>query len=309
MKALVTGGAGFIGSHLADALVAAGAEVHVIDDFSSGRLENLGPALERGAQLHTADVTDAPAMTALLAAVRPNTVFHLAAHIDVRRSVSEPEIDAFANVVGTIVMLEAARRAGARRLVMASTAAVYGNPERLPTTERVPAAPLSPYGVSKASAELYLELYARRGDLATLALRMANVYGPRQDPHGEAGVVAIFSSAAAAGRPVTIFGDGRQTRDYVHVSDVVTAFVAAAEAPVTGALNVSTGRETAVLGVAEALGVAVEHGPARPGEIARSCLDPAAAERALGWRARTRLRDGLRPLGAPAWVVGLATTR
>ena len=159
-------------------------------------------------------------------------------------------------------------------------------------------APLAPYGVAKAAAELYLELYARRGDLSTLALRMANVYGPRQDPHGEAGVVAIFAGAAAAGRPATVFGDGGQTRDYVHVRDVAAAFVAAGRSQVTGALNVSTGRETSVLAVAEALGVAVEHAPGRPGEIARSCLDPTAANRALGWRARTALADGLQALRA-----------
>jgi UDP-glucose 4-epimerase len=293
VKTVVTGGAGFIGSHVADSLVASGHEVHVVDDLSSGRLANLETALEHGAELHTEDVTDGAWMTELMAIIRPDVVFHLAAQIDVRRSVDDPAFDAGINVVGTASVLDAARRAGARRVVLASTAAVYGQPDELPTTEASPAAPLSPYGASKAAAESYLALFSRLYGLSTLALRMANVYGPRQDPHGEAGVVAMFSAAAAAGAPAIVFGDGQQTRDYVHVRDVAAAFLAAGLSAVSGVLNISTGRETPVLEVAERLGLAVEYAPERHGEIERSCLDPAEARRILGWHARTVLCDGL----------------
>jgi UDP-glucose 4-epimerase len=298
VKALVTGGAGFIGSHVADALVADGHEVHVVDDLTSGRMANLEEALEQGAELHTEDVTDAAWMTELTAIIRPDVVFHLAAQIDVRRSVDDPAFDAGVNVAGTAAMLDAARRAGVRRLVLASTAAVYGRPGEIPTTEAQPAAPLSPYGASKAAAETYLTLYARLHGLSTLALRMANVYGPRQDPHGESGVVAIFSAAAAAGCPAVVFGDGSQTRDYVHVRDVAAAFLAAGRSEASGALNIATGRETSVLEVAEGLGLDVEYAPHRPGEIARSCLHPGRALRTLGWHARTSLREGLDHLRA-----------
>ena len=289
----MTGGAGFIGSHLADALVAEGHEVHVVDDLSSGSLANLEGALELGAEQHTEDVTDAAWMTELMAIIRPQVVFHLAAQIDVRRSIDDPAFDASVNVTGTAAILDAARRTGVRRLVLASTAAVYGRPDELPTTEAQPVAPLSPYGASKAAAESYLALYARAHGLSTLALRMANVYGPRQDPHGESGVVAIFSAAAATGGPVVVFGDGRQTRDYVHVQDVADAFLAAGRSTACGAVNISTGRETSVIDVAHRLGLAVEHAPRRPGEIERSCLDPRRARRVLGWRPRTTLREGL----------------
>ena len=300
MKALVTGGAGFIGSHLVDALVAGGHEVHVVDDLSTGRLANLEPALEQGAELHAEDVTDVAWMTDLAAIVRPEVVFHLAAQLDVRRSVDDPAFDAAVNVTGTAAVLDAARRSGARRLVLASTAAVYGLADRVPTRESSPLTPLSPYGASKAAAESYLALYARLHGLSTLALRMANVYGPRQDPDGEAGVVAIFAAAAAAGSPAVVFGDGLQTRDYLHVDDVVAAFLAAGRSPALGALNVSTGRETAVRELAERLGLTVEHAAPRHGELERSCLDPTAARRTLGWEARIALADGLASLRAPA---------
>ena len=300
MKALVTGGAGFIGSHLVDALVADGHEVHVVDDLSTGRLANLEPALEQGAELHTEDVTDAAWMADLAAIIRPEVVFHLAAQLDVRRSVDDPAFDAAVNVTGTAAVLEAARRSGARRLVLASTAAVYGQAPELPARETGPVAPLSPYGASKAAAESYLALYARLHGLPTLALRMANVYGPRQDPDGEAGVVAIFAAAAAAGSPAVVFGNGRQTRDYVHVDDAVDAFLAAGRSSIGGVLNVSTGRETSVREIADRLHVVVEHAPARHGELLRSCLDPSAARLALGWRARISLADGLGRLRVPA---------
>ncbi len=302
MKALVTGGAGFIGSHVVDALVARGDEVHIVDDLSTGRLANVEPALERGAELYGEDVTDAAALADLAAAIGPDVVFHLAAHIDARRSVDEPAYDATVNVAGTAAVLEAARRAGAGRLVLASTAAVYGRPDRLPTPESGRVAPLSPYGASKAAAESYLALYDRLHGLSTLALRMANVYGPRQDAHGEAGVVAIFSGAAADGRSAVVFGDGRQTRDFVHVGDVAAAFAAAARAACRGVLNVGSGRETSVIELARGLGVEVELSPPRPGDIERSCLDASAARAALGWTPQIELTRGLRDLRAPAPV-------
>jgi UDP-glucose 4-epimerase len=299
MKVLVTGGAGFIGSHVVDALVAAGAQVHAVDNLSGGRVDNLAGALEGGAQLHAADVTDELAVARLTAAVHPEVVLHLAAHIDARRSVDEPAFDARVNVAGTAAILEAARRAGARRFVLASTAAVYGKPDRLPTPEAADVRPINPYGASKGAAESYLALYSRLYGLSTLALRMANVYGPRQDPHGESGVVAIFTGAAAEGRPVTIHGDGRQTRDYVHVDDVAAAFLLATASTVTGVLNIATGRETSVLELAAAVGVDVLHGPPRAGEITRSCLDPGAAAQAIGWQARTPVSAGLAGLRPP----------
>jgi UDP-glucose 4-epimerase len=213
VRALVTGGAGFIGSHLVDALQDAGDEVTVVDRLRSHG--NLDRAIERGARLVRADVTDVPAMREAFAAARPEVVFHLAAQIDVRHSVEDPSMDAHQNVGGTAAVLGAARDAGARRLILASTAAVYGDPPELPITEATAIAPLAPYGASKAAAEGYLELFSRAYGLSTLALRMSNVYGPRQNPHGEAGVIAIWCSAAAEGRPVTVFGDGSQTRDYL----------------------------------------------------------------------------------------------
>jgi UDP-glucose 4-epimerase len=250
-------------------------------------------ALNRGAQLHVADVRDLAGLRTAFQAARPEVVLHLAAQVDVRRSVTDPSLDAQVNVAGTVSVLEAARGAGARRIVFASTAAAYGDPDSLPTPETAAVQPLSPYGTSKAAAEWYLAQYARLYGLSTLALRMANVYGPRQDPHGEAGVVAIFCGAAAERRGVTVFGDGRQTRDYVYVGDVRRAWVAAAQSDHQGALNVSTGRETSLLELVEVLGVDHDLAPGRPGEIARSCLDPSAAAAALGWRAETTLADGL----------------
>jgi UDP-glucose 4-epimerase len=273
MRVLITGGAGFIGSHLVDAMLDRGAEVAITDHLHRSPSPWLGAALQRGAQLHVADVRDLAAVRRAFEAARPEVILHLAAQVDVRRSIEDPAVDAQVNVAGTVSVLEAAREVGAQRVVMASTAAVYGDPDGLPTTEDAPIAPLSPYGTSKAAAEWYLGQYRRLHGISTLALRMANVYGPRQDPHGEAGVVAIFCGLAAAGRRGTIFGDGLQTRDYVYIDDVVE--------------------------VAEALGLTCDQAPERPGEIARSCLDPTAAELALGWQAVVPLTEGLRStLGA-----------
>ena len=290
MRALVTGGAGFIGSNLVDALLARGDEVSIVDDLSTGRRENLAA----DATFHEASITDGPRMAELLAEERPEAVFHLAAQIDVRRAVADPAFDAAVNVGGTAVMLEAARAAGTRRFVLASTGgAIYGDTDRLPTPEDVPAAPISPYGASKAAAESYLALYARLHGLSTVALRFANVYGPRQDPLGEGGVIAIYCHAAANSRQVRVFGDGRQTRDFVYVGDVAAALLAAADREVTGAYNIGTGRETTVLELVERLELEPTFEPERPGEIRRSCLDASAAREALGWEAQTALDDGL----------------
>ena len=293
MRALVTGGAGFIGSHLVDALLDDGDEVIVVDHLARGHTDNLGGALERGIELVKADVTDVGAMLAAFEAHRPDVAYHLAAQIDVRRSVEDPSTDAHVNVGGTAAVLEAARDTGTPRVVLASTAGVYGEPVMLPVAEDSPLAPLSPYGAGKAAAESYLELFRRLHGLSTLSLRLANVYGPRQDPHGEAGVVAIFCGAAAESHAVTIYGDGRQTRDYIYVADVVEAFTAAGRAGIDGVMNISTGRETAVCDLADRLGLERRFAPHRPGEVARSCLDPALAAARLGWRAETTLAEGL----------------
>jgi UDP-glucose 4-epimerase len=299
MRILVTGGAGFIGSHIVDALLDRGADVAVADHCRRSPRPWVGNALQRGAQLHVADVRDHSAVRRAFEAARPEVVLHLAAQVDVRHSIADPAYDAQVNVAGTVSVLEAAREVGARRVVLASTAAVYGDPSSVPIGEHAPIAPLSPYGTSKAAAEWYLGQYRRLHGISTLALRMANVYGPRQDPHGEAGVISIFCGLAAAGGRGTIFGDGQQTRDYVYISDVVGAWLAAAESDATGALNVSTGTETTVVELADALSLPCDAAPERPGEIARSCLDPTAASLALGWQAVVPLADGLRStLGA-----------
>jgi UDP-glucose 4-epimerase len=299
VRALVTGGAGFIGSHLADALLARGDEVTIVVHLRRGHEANLERA--RGAELVRASVTDVAGLVAAFGRARPEVVFHLAAQIDVRRSVEDPATDAHVNIGGTAAVLEAARHAGARRVLLASTASVYGDPAELPVTERAPVVPLSPYGAGKAAAEAYMAMYSRLHGLSTLSLRMSNVYGPRQNPHGEAGVVAIFCAAAAEGRSVTVFGDGTQTRDFVFVEDVVRAFVLAADSPAEGAINVSTGRETSLSDLVTAIGVKRLDGPSRLGEISRSTLDPALAAERLGWRARTPLAAGLeRTLAAVA---------
>jgi len=294
IRALVTGGAGFIGSNLVDALLARGDEVHVLDDLSTGRRANLDAAIGRGARLHEGSVTDCEAVESALAAARADAILHLAAQIDVRKAVDDPAFDAQVNVVGTAVLLEAARRAQVGRVVFASTGgAIYGDTAAIPTPETAPAAALSPYGTSKAGAEGYLDLYARLHGMSTFVLRLANVYGPRQDPRGEAGVIALYCGAAVDGRPAVVFGDGEQTRDFVYVGDVVEAFLAAADATVLGRANVGTGEETTVLELAAALGLETTLEPARAGEVRRSCLDPSRARELLGWEARTSLREGL----------------
>ena len=294
MRAIVTGGAGFIGSNLVDALLADGHQVMVIDDLSSGHEANLRDAMARGATLERADVSDPAATLEIFRAFEPEVVCHLAAQIDVRKSVADPVFDARINVGGTASVLEAARLTGARRVVFASTGgALYGETDVIPTPEDSVIAPMAQYGTSKFAAEAYLGLYHRLYGLSTLALRFGNVYGPRQDPHGEAGVIAIYCGIALAGGRAVVFGDGRQTRDYVYVGDVVRAFQLAAESDATGALNVGTSQETTVLEIAEALELEVDFKPARPGEASRSCLDVTRAEQVLGFRAQVPLREGL----------------
>jgi UDP-glucose 4-epimerase len=302
MSALVTGGAGFIGSNLVDALLARGERVVVVDDLSTGRRQNLDAALEQGATLHELDVCDGDALRGLLERERPEVVFHLAAQIDVRHSVADPAVDARVNVEGTINVLAAAQAAGARRVVYSATGgAVYGEAEQVPTPEDAPAQPLAPYGQAKLSGEGYCALFARLHGLSTVALRYANVYGPRQDPLGEGGVIAIFCGCFAEGRTPTIYGDGEQTRDYVYVGDVVAANLRAAELEVGGSINVGTGVETSVLDLVDAFrgleggeGFSPVHAPARAGEVLRSCLDASRARELLGWAPQVPLSDGLR---------------
>ncbi len=302
MECLVTGGAGFIGSNLVDALVARGDRVAVIDNLSSGKRANLEQALSGGATLHEVDIRDAGAVAAVFADARPEVVFHLAAQIDVRYSVEHPAGDAEANILGTIAVLEAARQAGSRRIVNTSTGGgLYGDIDILPTPEDVPIRPLAGYGQSKYAAECYCGLYSRLHGLSTISLRYGNVYGPRQDVHGEAGVVAIFCGHLVEGRRPTVFGDGRQTRDWVEVGDVVRANLLAAGSALTGPVNIGHGRETSVLELISALADAAERplsepefAPERPGEVMRSCLDVSRARDELGWKAEVELRDGLR---------------
>ncbi|MBI4896763.1 MAG: NAD-dependent epimerase/dehydratase family protein [Actinobacteria bacterium] len=300
MKALVTGGSGFIGSNLVDALVARGDEVVALDDLSTGKRENLDGALAGGARLVEGSITDRATIDGLLAEFRPDTIFHLAAQIDVRRSVNDPALDASVNVVGTINMLESAREHGVGRFVFSSTGgAIYGEAETIPSPEGVTPFPEAPYGQAKLAAEGYLGLFDRLYGMSTVALRYGNVYGPRQDPLGEAGVIAIFCGKAMSGDRPTVFGDGTQTRDYVYVGDVATANILAAESDFTGAINVGTGRETSVLQLVEALAPHAEGDftpvfePARLGELPRSALDVSRAESVLGWRAEVSLADGM----------------
>jgi UDP-glucose 4-epimerase len=304
VKSLVTGGAGFIGSNLVDALLARGDRVTVVDDLSTGRRENLEAALAAGAELVECDIRDAAASSEAARAAEPDVVFHLAAQIDVRKSVSDPAFDASINVGGTANVLEAARVSGARRVVFSSTGgAIYGEGEgqELPLREDAPIAPLSPYGQSKFAGEGYLALYERLYGLSSVSLRLGNVYGPRQDPLGEAGVIAIFCGRLLAGRRPTVYGDGKQTRDYIHVNDVVAALLAAAERDATGPINVGTGRENDVLDLVRGLRelrsevpFEPEMAPARVGEVQRISIDPGRAGRELDWQARIDLDQGLR---------------
>jgi UDP-glucose 4-epimerase len=305
MKTLVTGGAGFIGSNLVDALLDEGHSVAVVDNLSTGREQNLDEARGRGAVLHRVDIREGRELQQVMAAEAPDVVFHLAAQIDVRKSVEDPAFDARINVEGTINVLEAARHAGAPRVVNVSTGgAIYGEvaPGLIPTPESAEPKPMAAYGQSKYCAERYCGWHERLYGSATVTLRLGNVYGPRQDPLGEAGVIAIFCGKLASGGRPTIYGDGTQTRDYIYVGDVVAAALAAAtQKSARGEINVGTGRETTVLELVEALresagatGFEPLFAPPRLGEIQRSCLDVTRAREVLGWEAQVDLREGMR---------------
>ena len=297
MRILLTGGAGFIGSHVADRLLEHGHEVAIVDDLSSGKLENV----PEGALFYETDIRSG--CDHVFEEWAPEAVSHQAAQMDVRRSVAEPDFDAEVNVVGTVRILEGCVRHGVRKVVFASTGgAIYGDQETFPATEDHPQYPLSPYGVSKLAGERYLHYYHAQYGLPYVALRYANVYGPRQDPHGEAGVVAIFCGNLAEGRTSTINGSGEQTRDYVYAEDVARANVLALERDVpSGAYNVGTAIETSVNRLYEILlevsGKEVfppQHGPAKPGEQVRSCVDPTKSARVLGWQPAVDLNPGLK---------------
>jgi UDP-glucose 4-epimerase len=296
-RLLVTGGAGFIGSHVVDRYVADGHAVTVVDDLSTGRREQVN----RAAEFHHLDILD-PRLESVMAEGRFDVVNHHAAQIDVRKSVADPLHDANVNILGTLRLLELSARYGVKRFIFVSSGgAAYGEQLRFPADEDHPLNPVSPYGVGKVSGEHYCFYYRAVHGLPYVALRYANVYGPRQDPHGEAGVVAIFTGRLLAGQPCVINGDGRQTRDYVYVGDVVEANVAATalDHPAAGPVNIGTGVETDVTTLhatlAEITGSRTPptHGPAKAGEQQRSVLDAARAERVLGWRPKTPLTEGL----------------
>jgi UDP-glucose 4-epimerase len=296
MRVLLTGGAGFIGSHVADHLLSRGHEVAIVDDLSSGRLQNV----PEGARFYEMDIRSG--CDVVFEEFAPEALSHQAAQMDVRRSVAEPDFDAQVNVVGTVRLLQNCVRHGVGKVVFASTGgAVYGEQETFPATEDHPQYPISPYGVSKLAGERYLHYYRVQHGLPYVALRYANVYGPRQDPHGEAGVVAIFSGNLAEGRTSKINGSGEQTRDYVFVDDVARANVLALERDVpSGAYNISTAIETSVNRLYEILLEASgkeefppQHGLAKPGEQMRSCVDPTKATRVIGWQPAVNLNTGL----------------
>lgn len=296
MKILVTGGAGFIGSHVVDAFVAAGHQVAVVDNLTTGDPRWVNPR----ARLHVTDLRSARLMQ-VLETERPEVVAHLAAQASVGRSVTDPTFDASVNILGGLNLLECCRRAGVRRIIYSSSGgAGYGDTDVIPTPEEHPTVPISPYGITKVAMELYVSAWSGIFGISGISLRYANIYGPRQNPQGEAGVVAIFCHRMLTGQTPVINGDGEQTRDYVFVEDVAAANLGALEHPeVTGAVNVATGIETSVnalyAGLVAAAGLRLEarHGPARPGEQRRSCLSPTLAGRALGWSPRVSLAEGL----------------
>jgi UDP-glucose 4-epimerase len=295
MKIAVTGGAGFIASHIVDAYIGKGHEVHVLDDFSTGQRINLNPR----AAVHELDVTGSKAAE-WIAAVKPDILNHHAAQMDVRRSVADPAFDARVNIIGLVNLLEACKDVGVKKVIFSSSGgAVYGDREPIPANEEHPTLPLSPYGVSKLSGEFYLSYYHLAFGLPYVALRYANVYGPRQSSKGEAGVVAIFISQLLAGKSPVINGDGKQTRDYVFVGDVVRANIAALESDYVGPVNIGTGIETDVVTICRLLRQGLEskpealHGPAKLGEQRRSCLEVSLAARVLGWKPQVALQAGL----------------
>jgi UDP-glucose 4-epimerase len=295
MKVLVTGGAGFIGSHLAERLLGDGHEVVILDDLSTGNVEHLPP----DARFYQMDV-QSPWLDELFKIERPEAVLHQAAQASVRRSVADPVFDASVNVLGAVTLLQASVRHGVRRFLFASTGgALYGDADVIPTPEDYPTLPVSPYGASKLGAEVYLRTFHAVHGLSYAALRYANVYGPRQDPHGEAGVVAIFARRLLSGEPARINGDGKQTRDFVYVGDIAEANARALTSDAVGSFNVGTGVETDINTIFQLLkrlsgnNQAEMHGPPMPGEQRRSVVDARKIEKVLGWRPRTSLEAGL----------------
>jgi UDP-glucose 4-epimerase len=295
MKVLVTGGAGFIGSNVADRLAEEGHQLVVLDDLSSGRRDQV-PAAANFYQMEL----DSRWLDRVIEREKPDAVCHLAAQISVRRSVEDPVFDARVNILASIGLIEACRSHGVKRFVFTSTGgAIYGDADQLPTPETYAATPMSPYGTSKLCVEHYLQCFRQLYGFSSAALRLANVYGPRQDPHGEAGVVAIFSRALLEGRTATINGDGLQTRDYVYVGDVVEAFVQALRSDAQGSFNVGTGVETDVNQLYDLIAqcarssAPAQYGPARPGEQKRSSVDPTRARTELGWEPRVQLPEGI----------------
>jgi UDP-glucose 4-epimerase len=296
MKIVVTGGAGFIASHIVDAYVAEGHEVHIVDDFSTGREANVNAK----AVLHRFDIADSNVVK-LITDIKPDLVNHHAAQMDVRRSVADPAFDAHVNIIGFVNLLQGCKEANVKRVIFASSGgAVYGDKEPIPSDENHPTEPLSPYGVSKRTGELYLGYYNMAFGVPYVALRYANVYGPRQSSQGEAGVVAIFIDRLLSGNSPVINGDGKQTRDYVFVGDVVAANLAASRSTFIGAVNIGTGQETDVVTICQSLrtglGSSIEatHGPAKAGEQRRSCLAIGLAAHVLGWKPTVPLGEGLR---------------
>jgi UDP-glucose 4-epimerase len=294
MTVLITGGAGFIGSHLCDAFLAKGEEVHVIDDLSAGRVGRLAGDVV----LHKNTVVDANRLAGLLTDIAPRLICHLAAQVDVRASVAHPAADAEVNVIGTVNVLEAARAVDARVVFSSTGGALYGKDAPVPSTESVSPEPESPYGSSKCCAENYIALYNRLHGTAHAVLRFANVYGPRQSSSDEAGVVTVFCAQAIKHKPLTIYGDGKQTRDYVYVGDCVAALIAAAESDMAGTWNIGTGTEVSVLDLAAIVSritgdwTEPEFAPARAGELQRSAILSEQAKRDLGWQPKVSLAEG-----------------
>jgi len=300
MNIMVTGGAGFIGSHLVDALLRLRHGVSVLDDFSTGKEENVDPALRRGALLVRADVRESEQVADAVGSFAPEVIFHLAAQMNVRKSVADPAFDARTNIEGTINVLEAARTIGARVINVSTGGAMYGDTDTIPTPESVEPLPEAPYGQSKYCAERYVGLYARLFGLQGATVRLGNVYGPRQDPLGEAGVVAIFCGHLEDGERPTVYGTGHQTRDYVYVSDVIAGLLAVLDHPEAhGDYNIGTGYASSVLDIIKALepyahsDFAPDFAKARAGEIEHSCLDVTRARQKLGWRPEVDLATGL----------------
>jgi UDP-glucose 4-epimerase len=295
MRVLITGGAGFIGSHIADAYVAAGHDVLVVDDLSSGHAENVPAA----ARLEEIDIRE-PAVASVVQRFRPDVINHHAAQMNVRVSVDDPCLDAEINVLAMVRILQAGKDCGVSKFIFASSGGtVYGDPDRIPTDESQATHPICPYGVSKLAGEHYLHYFRATFGIPYVAFRYANIFGPRQDPHGEAGVIAIFCKRLLRGEDVTIFGDGLQTRDYVFVGDVVRANVRGLETDYVGAVNIGTGVETDVVTLYERVAAQVErpgkavHADAKEGEVRRSCLDASRAREVLGWRPESDLDAGL----------------